>query len=526
MDTDTIILRFRDLVTSENGTIEQHKAIIAEHGYVWWGWWNKDSEKVPDGFSLLSTQAKESPISVFLVDSGQNLLYRAACSDIEVHKKTKSSSPGKDKTPEYYRDQDYYAWFRFTSIEPCEEDELKQYSYIHCNNLFKDPNTDFSRFENKRVYSIAELVQQNRTVWFVRRAKETDLANEIILLDAEYVQPSHFSKKYYQAAGDTLLWLSDLHLSDNVFEHIAGKPQPTLAQHICGCVRAHKIKVAGLLISGDITSCAKSDGFQIAKDMLRDINTEVLDPLKPENILICPGNHDFKRAPEDLGKDVQPALISEITDDTDTTKDFADFYNSIYKLKPNKYFASGKKILLSSGHILEIAALNSLMLRQYQNFEGHGYLSQEQLDFVAEQIGWNTSSNQNAIRIVMMHHHYLPTCYVEDADANKASSVVYDADRLMSWLTKYNVKLLLHGHKHRSFVAQVVYPKKPTEDIASSDALHKITIVGMGGTGAKNTDNKLAMIAFEGSEVTIQFYRVHSDQISEDALGQKVKIQL
>ena len=93
MDTDTMILRFRDLVTSENGTIEQHKAIIAKHGYVWWGWWNKDSEKVPDDFSLLSTQAKESPISVFLVDSGQNLLYRAACSDIGIHKKTKGSSP-------------------------------------------------------------------------------------------------------------------------------------------------------------------------------------------------------------------------------------------------------------------------------------------------------------------------------------------------------------------------------------------------------------------------------------------------
>lgn len=521
MNTKTVILRFRDLVTSENGTIEQHKAIIVDHGYVWWAWWKKGGEKVPDDFSLLSIQVKENPIHVFLVDSGQNLLYRAICSNIEVRNSTKIHSPEKDKTPEYYRDQDYYVWLKFTGIERCDEVELKQYSYINCNNLFDDINFDFSRFENKRIYSISELVQQNRTVWFVRKAEESDPDNEIVLLNTEYVQPSNFSKKYHQAAGDTLLWLSDLHLSDNVFEHMAGKRQRTLAQHICSCVGGKKI--AGLLISGDITSRAESDGFQMAKKLLRDINYEVPAPLKSENVLICSGNHDFKRAPTDLDKGAEPGLIF---DNADSTKEFTEFYYSIYKIKPNKYFASGKRILLSSGHIIEIAALNSLMLQQYPNFEGHGYLSQEQLDYVAEQMGWNDNGNQKAIRIVMMHHHYLPTCYVEITDVNKASSVVYDADRLMKWLTKYNVKLLLHGHKHRSFAAQVSYPKEPGVDVLTADTLHRISVVGMGGTGAKGTDNKLATITFKNSEMIIEFYRLYSDQSSPDQKCQEVRIKL
>ena len=97
--------------------------------------------------------------------------------------------------------------------------------------------------------------------------------------------------------------------------------------------------------------------------------------------------------------------------------------------------------MLSSGHMLEIAALNSVILQQYPNFEGHGYLTQEQLDFVAKEMKWDDEENQNAIRIVMMHHHYLPTCYAEAIDATRSSSVVYDADRLMSWLVKYQVKL-------------------------------------------------------------------------------------
>ena len=521
MNLKTVILRFRDLVTSENGTIEQHKAIIDNYGYVWWAWWKKGDEKIPNEFSMLSTRVKEDPVCVFLVDSGQNILYRAICNNIEVRTSAKIPSPEKDKTPVYYCDQSYYAWFRFTEIERCDESEVKRYSYIHCNDLFDDGNIDFSSFDNKRIYSIPELVQQNRTVWFVREAEESDPDNEIVLLNADIVKPLNFSKKYYQVSGDTLLWLSDLHLSDNVFEHIAGKARPTLAQHICSCIDSKKI--AGLLISGDITSRAESSGFQIAKQLLRDINYGLSTSLNSENILICPGNHDFKRASTNLPAASEPSWIYN---NDDSTKEFAELYRSIYKLKPNQYFVSGKKILLSSGHILEMVALNSLMLQQYPNFDGHGYLSQEQLDYVAEQMGWNDGKNQNAIRIVMMHHHYLPTCYVEIMDVNRASSVVYDADRLMNWLTKFNVKLLLHGHKHKSFAAQVSYPKEPGQNNITTDELHQVVIAGMGGTGAKDADNKLATISFNNDEMIIQFYRLYSDLIAQDQICQTVKIKL
>ena len=141
-------------------------------------------------------------------------------------------------------------------------------------------------------------------------------------------------------------------------------------------------------------------------------------------------------------------------------------------------------------------------------------------------MGWDDSKNQNAIRIVMMHHHYLPTCYVEVMDVNRASSVVYDADRLMNWLTKYQVQLLLHGHKHKSFVAQVSYPQESSQNNIITDELHQVTIVGMGGTGAKDADNKLATISFDNDEMIIQFYRLYSDQISQDQICQTIKMKL
>lgn len=520
-DFETIILRFRDLVTEENGTIARHQAVIKQYGYVWWAWWKKGNETLPaQEFSFLGTKAETTPVDLFLVDSGQNLVYRATCESVKLKIGEKSFSPEKEKTPEYYQDQQYYAWFKFTRIEPCDEAQLKEFTYVNCPSLFLDKNVDYSKFTNKKVYSITELVQQNRTVWFVRTALDTDLDNEIILLNSESIQPAYFNAKYYQASGNTLLWLSDLHLSDNRFESKKRRVQKTLAGHICEKIKTDDI--AGLLISGDITSRAEPEGFELAKQLLKDLNNEFITPVFSENILICPGNHDFTREGTDLGHDIEPDYIYNKPSNTSA---FAEFYKSIYNIKPNRYFATGRKILLSSGHMLEIAALNSLILQQYPNFDGHGYLSNEQLDFVAKQMGWDSAENKNVIRIVMMHHHYLPTCYTELIDVTRASSVVYDADRLMNWLVKYDVKLLLHGHKHKSFISQVEYPKMPEGSITSEN-MHHIVVAGMGGTGSPTGQNKFATIKFERNNVLIDFYAIYSDGAEQDHVCQQVVLPL
>lgn len=104
--------------------------------------------------------------------------------------------------------------------------------------------------------------------------------------------------------------------------------------------------------------------------MLQNISRKI--PLYSENILICPGNHDFVRDPVDLPCGKEPEFIYN---KKENAEGFTRLYHSIYNLNPNQYFASGKKLFLSSGHILEIAALNSVLLQQYPNFDGHGYLS-------------------------------------------------------------------------------------------------------------------------------------------------------
>ena len=95
----------------------------------------------------------------------------------------------------------------------------------------------------------------------------------------------------------------------------------------------------------------------------------------------------------------------------------------------------------------------------------------------------------------------------------------------MNWLVKYHVKLLLHGHKHKSFVSQINYPKQPENDIAC-EAMHQITVIGMGGTGAGTSQNKFAAIDFENNEVVVTFYNIYHDASVKDHKCQLVRLPL
>lgn len=521
MDFELIILRFRDLVTESGETVRKHKAVIDEHGYVWWAWWKKGNEKLPiQAFSVFSQFAQSESRDVLLMDSGQSKLYKASCCDVRLLVNQEIPSPECEKTPEYYRDQKYYAWFKFVSIEECSADILRQYSYLHVDQLFNENESNYQKFYGKRLYNINELIQQNRTVWFVRESKDTDPDHEIVLLDANIFEPEDFSSKYFETGSDTLLWLSDLHFGlDNAFTiNKKGHPDKvTLTEHIKKAF-PDLPDIGGLIISGDITSFGEEQGFLDAQDFITDLNRMLAKPLSSENIIFCPGNHDLKRIDTELGKQ-SPNQVFKSNSDA-----YKNFYHTIHKLNPNEYLASGKKLLMKSGQTIEIVALNSLILQQYKDFEGHGYLSQEQLDFVSESMGWQQSDNTNAIRIAVMHHHYLPTCFVEQIEVKRPSSVVYDAERLMCWLLKYNVRFLLHGHKHQTFVSSV--GRYPHANRDSLGEMKSINIVGMGGTGAKGCENKFAVIHVESKGLTLEFYKIHSDNTEDDALDKKMRLSI
>lgn len=510
MDIETCILRFRDLVTDDGGTIARHKEIIDSKGYVWWGWWKKQQEKTPNEFSNLASIAAESGLKIYLVDSGLKKLYEANCCEIKATRRAPENAPeDAENTPEYYREKALFAWFKLSKIEETDSALVQRHTNVESSSLFADKTVNYSKFDNKKICTLDELIQQNRTVWFIRPFAEGDKDEEIILLNSAYVQPSNYSATYYQAAGDTLLWLSDLHLADNVFPSRASGGK-TLSDHICKLTEG--VSIAGLAISGDITSRATAAGYDQAKELIRDISSEK-SLLNAENIIICPGNHDFGFSRSKLQEGKQPAYYHSVKQSTEL---YRKFYNAIYKILPNRYFSCGKKLLLSSGHLVEILSLNSVMLRQYPNFEGNGLITTEQMDFAAKEMGWDKDCTDRVIRIVMMHHHYLPTCFNETINPCRGSSAVYDADELMQWLVKHSVKVLLHGHKHRSRITRLLYPNQKNSGNIYLGDFKPVIVAGMGGTAASDNENVFTTIRFEGNEIVFKRFLMYHDSISED----------
>ena len=133
---------------------------------------------------------------------------------------------------------------------------------------------------------------------------------------------------------------------------------------------------------------------------------------------------------------------------------------------------------------------------------------------------------EQAIRIVNMHHHYLPVCYSEAIDVKRASSVVYDADRLMNWMIKNDVKVLLHGHKHKSIVTQVLYPAEPSSADLNETKMKKISVIGMGGTGNNDSKNIFGTLGFDDNKLHINFYQICSDESSNDSKCQTIVLPL
>ena len=117
-DSD-LVLRFRDLITGYGKTLHEHRRIIAQMGYTWWGWWRKPYELVPK--ALLWDLTDRCPTHLYLFDSGNRgsevTLYRATLGEVAVAPNGADiPSPKVDATPNYYNAARYGAWFKLTDI--------------------------------------------------------------------------------------------------------------------------------------------------------------------------------------------------------------------------------------------------------------------------------------------------------------------------------------------------------------------------------------------------------------------------
>jgi len=509
----TFIIRFRDHVTPMGSTIEEHNKICKYFGYVWWGWWNKAGEAIPEDIyrRFFSKNVLKNKISIFLLDTGQKKIYKAICVNVEWKKTLERfKSPEVDKTPVHYRDQSFLAWFKLIKINmtPCNENIVKKYTYVRVENCFEDKHSKYIDFYGKQIYSLDELIQQNRSVWFIRDYLPEDPVHQICLFGRRTTEPCDFTKEYIQTTSRNLLWLSDLHYSDNNhnFPFKAEAARRTLEVTIEQTLKRFNIQdIAGVIISGDLTWSAASNEYKKVENLFRHIQSWA--NLDNYQLAVSPGNHDIAFSDKPYKKDQLVEYSSK-----KSKENFENFYRDIFYIKPNKYLCSGRRFLLN-GIAVEIVCLNSSNLYQVENaFQGYGFLGDEQLDFVSEKMDWNKSTDSFSFRIVVVHHHLIPVIYRHQPLMGIQYSVALDADALACWIIKHKVNLVLHGHMHQPFLAKI---SRPISIDISNDRLYDFYILGMGSTGVIQKYikgevgcNVFGLLNFSKNKIKINFYKI------------------
>ena len=515
-EVETLILRFRDLVTRPGDTIANHQAIIAEKTYVWWGWWSKVRETVPDKvFRALNQKAtKGEGLTFLLLDSGSRRLYRAVCQGIDWDSQLERKEAHDEATPPYYRGQRYLAWFKLSKISEAKEGDtlLNGYSYVDIADFFSDGISHYQRFNQKKIYSVRELIQQDRTIWFVRAAREGDLSHEISFFDSEQVEPNDFPTKYRQSGSRNLLWVSDLHFS--VDGHHAFPLEPTPGKWPAALAIETALKkegfadLAGVIVSGDLTWKADPAEYEQAQSFLGW--QKQWATLNNFDFLVCPGNHDLPFPQETVQQDLPVTIVTERARSA-----FAKFYQSFFFKAPNPYLSSGRKFLIGNALAVEIVCFNSSLLEQEEKtFQGHGFIGEAQLADAASQMGWTEEpAGPRPFRIVVLHHHLMPVTYREELVKGRPYSVVLDAEALVRWLVSYRVDLVLHGHMHNPFCARVERPFKVNRP---EGPWHRFQVVGLGSTGVKGHQGEVAkntfgLLRFEDKYLDLKTYTIAPD---------------
>jgi len=508
MAVETLILRFRDLSVPKGDTIKRHNKIIDDKGYVWWGWWNKSFEKVPAS-TFQALNSKETDYEVFLFDAGSLEIYKANCQKISSSQgKEPIISPEEACTPGYYSETGYLAWFKFSKIEKISSSEVMgKYSYMEIKEFYKENVTHYEPFNKKVVISVDELRYQERTIWFIRKCVEADSKTEIILYTPYSSKSEDFIPHTIDTKSNRFLWLSDLHFNFSGGEQakIKDLTSTDFSDVLDGFVGKNNISFGPVIISGDFTNKSAPEEFDASRRMIDRLR--VKHGLKYEHFAFCPGNHDFKFVPTVDKKIVEKFVRRNV--DIENTENYKAFYEEIFGKKPNKFFALGRRYLVQGSIPVEVVALNSHVLQQFEGQFRSGYLSSEQLLLVEDRMGWNSSQNLKPFRIVVLHYNVFPVDYNLEHSIEEGINSLIDSEQFIRWLLKNDVKLVLHGHTHQFFHTKI--GRSETMDF---NDYKEVSIIGMGRTGNEtlvtqgSSPNQFATLEFKQDELNVEFFEV------------------
>jgi 3',5'-cyclic AMP phosphodiesterase CpdA len=445
-----ILLRFRD--TSSIDTIAEHIHIVNKNGYVWWGWWKKDSEPQREGlFKELKNEI--SKFSFYLFDRSTNRFYYLKIEDIYFQMNEKVHSPERENTPSYYEDSILPLWIKVIKII-----EISESSFLKNFNLVPSA-LGYTFFTEEDIFEEWEIINS---------------INQRIKLRSDYI-----------------LHLSDIHFGVDYGFPFKNSPnkRPLLDIIVDHITNDLKIEIGLLIVSGDITSRGVADhlfneGVTFLNGICEKLNIE------KKAVIIVPGNHDIALA----------------------DANFIDYsHERMYRLFLKEFYQEEKELFgleyfeFPSGKTVDILRIHSVKLRKKEE-SNYGYV-----DWYHFKTFLTANKLDGNLKIAVIHHHLVSTPSEEILDPQYpfgSISVTIDSGRVIQGLQKHGFQIVLNGHQHMPGITKIMrgIVNDNNEMIISDNQF--ITILSAGSAGVK--ENRFCE---EVKYNTFSLYKVNYDSL-------------
>ncbi|PZG16116.1 metallophosphoesterase [Micromonospora craterilacus] len=520
--TNTLALRFlfryRDLVAD---TLPEHRAVLRERGWCWWGWWKRPNE--PGRAEVWETLDRETAagqrVRIGLFHSGTGTVHPAVVERVIVpHADDLGSfvslSPPeaeRDGVPAYYRSSRHSrGWLRLVALAEEPIEFFGRFSLASAPPLPHHPASQLERLVGKRILDADELRTMDTTIWEVRPAQPSDSSERF--LTASQRQDGALSAEPVACPGPWLLHLTDPHYATGQFrsehqwrlETEDGATRPTMVDAISNALAHHQRSVGAVLVTGDLTYVAAPEEFKAARAGLFKLTNGLLG-LGMEHLVVVPGNHDIMWTRSDTYEYAAPVEVAP----AEATANYRSFFQALYGYPASPHLSMARRFVFPGGNLVDVAAVNSSSLEQGRSFlAGMGRVQEAAYREVTSALSW--SSPGSALRVLALHHHLALTEDLESPDEFASGfGIAVDAPRIQRMAARDGVHLAVHGHKHRAFVWRTGAYHLPEYNNERWE-LGSFNIVGGGSSGSISSDgrrNFFNLIRVAGPVVELEMYR-------------------
>ncbi|NRT33997.1 hypothetical protein BJV38_003416 [Clostridium beijerinckii] len=283
--------------------------------------------------------------------------------------------------------------------------------------------------------------------------------------------------------GVKIIQLSDIHIGKGLSDvnDLAVKIEMSLRNNIEGSV-----KVDAIVISGDIF-----DGMFFGADdykeyiskakiffnkLITEFNNKHQTELMKENFIFLPGNHEIYRENARKHKDYFERYKEFLYEFYDCK--IPDSYNLEYCSTFHK-FEDEKVILIgfNSAHY-EVKETDIIVDDIKESVEeDYGWISSSQLSDMTYQLDLIGNYNDYTIVAVLHHHFYL----IEERNKEYIdNSTLRNHEQFLTYLNRFNLKVILHGHKHENTNRRLIVNSSLNEP----DKI--VTVIGSGSSNKKD----------------------------------------